>query len=73
MKWIVGYVDAYGCVHARVIGWDESIDSHRQIWPTVHHNKWRWIPDNPTHLNTYGEDLDEDAIDRIWRIIDTYC
>lgn len=72
IKWIIGYIDAYGKLHHRVIRNDDLIDSHNKIWPMVHHNKWRWTPSNSDHINTYGETLDDDSICRIWTIIDKY-
>ena len=72
IKWIIGYVDTYGKVHYKVIKINDDLDSHNHFWPTIHHNKWRWKPSSPTHLNTYLEKLDDDSIDRIWQIIDKY-
>jgi hypothetical protein len=72
LKWILGYVDSYGKVHYKVVGKDDSIDSHNQIWPGPKHGKWRWMPGNPSHLNTYGEELSFEDEDRIWKIIDKY-
>lgn len=72
IKWIVGYVDACGKVHYKVVRRNDSIDSHNTIWPGPKHGKWRWIPSDPNHLNTYSEELDGDAEDTIWRIIDRF-
>lgn len=72
LKWILGYVDSYGKVHYKVVGKDDSIDSHNQIWPGPKHGKWRWMPGNKSHLNTYGEELSFEDEDRIWKIIDKY-
>lgn len=72
IKWIVGYVDSYGKVHHKVVKFGDPMDSHNKLWPSIHHNKWRWVPTNPNHLNTYGETLDDDSIDKIWQIIDWY-
>ena len=72
IKWIVGYVDAYGKVHYKVVRRNDSIDSHNAIWPGPKHGKWRWVPSDPNHLNTYSEELDGDDEDAIWRIIDRF-
>lgn len=72
IKWIVGIVDNYGRVHHKVVKQDDPLDSHFHLWPTVHHGKWRWMPSRPNALNTYGEPIDDDAVDSIWQIIDQY-
>jgi hypothetical protein len=30
------------------------------------------MPSKPTQINTYNEQVDEDAIDAIWQLIDRY-
>lgn len=72
IKWIVGYVDSYGKIHYKVIYKNDVLDSHNQIWPGPKHGKWRWMPSNPNHINTYGEEIDFDVEDKIWSIIDNY-
>lgn len=72
IKWILGYVDGYGKIHYKVVKKNDTIDSHNQIWPGPKHGKWRWIASDPKHLNTYGEDLNDDVEDKIWRIIDKH-
>jgi hypothetical protein len=72
IKWIVGIVDNYGKIHHKVVQLNDPIDSHNQIWPLAHHGKWRWMPSKPTQINTYNEQVDEDAIDAIWQLIDRY-
>lgn len=65
IKWIVGYIDNYGAIHHKVVKIGDSVDSHNQIWPGPKQVKWRWMPDKPHHLNTYGNDLcfeDEDMV-----------
>ena len=70
IKWIVGYVDSHGAVHYKKVNVGDLIDSHNQIWPGPKQTKWRWIPSFPKHLNTYGNKLDIEDEDRIWKIID---
>ena len=72
LKWIVGYIDNYGAVHHKAVKIGDSVDSHNQIWPGPRQQKWRWVPSDPHHINTYGNDLDVDDEDKIWRIIDRY-
>ena len=78
IKWIIGYVDAYGKVHHYVereetsssINKKETIQ-HSSVWPTTHHKRWRWNPKMPKHINL-DSGIDEEEIDRIWQIIDKY-
>ena len=70
IKWIVGYVDEYGKINFKVVKMNDKIDNHNQIWPGPKHGKWRWDPTNSNHLNSYGEPLDFDDEERIWKIID---
>ena len=70
IKWIVGYVDSYGAIHHATVNFEDSIDSHNQIWPGPKQRKWRWIPETPNHLNTYGEELDPEEEDKVWQLID---
>ena len=69
IKWIIGYIDAYGAIHYRVVKHGDSLHSHSQIWPGPKHNKWRWLPTEPRHLNTYNEDLPSDGEDAVWALI----
>lgn len=73
IKWIVGYVDSYGKIHHTVVHRGDNVDSHRQLYPSIHHNKWRWVPEFPKHLNTYNHELDEEVIYNIWNIIEKCC
>jgi hypothetical protein len=70
IKWILGYVDNYGCIHFKVVKHNDRLDSHNAIWPGPRQNKWRWVPEKSKHLNTYSEPLDFEAEDKIWEIID---
>lgn len=72
VKWIVGYVDGYGCVHHKIVLEGDLVDSHNKIWPFVSCGKWRWMPSRPKELNTYGIDLEYEDCYRIWQVIDTY-
>lgn len=70
IRWIVGYVDSYGKVYHKVVKFGDSMDTHEKMWPTIHYNKWRWVPTNSKHINTYGIAINADSVDRIWQIID---
>jgi hypothetical protein len=72
IKWIVGYVDNYGHVHYKVVYRNDPKDSHELLWNSPKIGKWRWLPSDPNHLNTYGNDLDFETEDSIWRIVDKY-
>lgn len=72
IKWILGYIDSYDKVHFKVVLSGDPVNSHNQIWPGPKQRKWRWIPTAAWDLNTYGDELDPEAEDRIWRIIDKY-
>ena len=72
IKWILGYVDNYGKVHYKVVYNGDNVDTHNQLWPLIHHNKWRWMPEKPKHINTYNEPIDDESLYKIWDIIDVY-
>ena len=72
IKWIVGYIDSRGAIHHTAVKMNDSVDSHRKLWPTIHHGKWRWLPTCPRDINSYGETLDDESLDRIWEIINKY-
>jgi hypothetical protein len=68
IKWIVGYIDSYGAIHYKVVKHGDTLDTHLGIWG-VRQRKWRWMPDSPNHINTYGDELELDLEDSIWDII----
>lgn len=73
VKWIVGYVDGYGKVHHKIVNQGDERDTHTQIWGYVaRQHKWRWQPEKPLHINTYGEDMDDEYIFKIYDIIYKY-
>lgn len=70
IKWIVGYIDGYDAIHYKVVKIGDTVDSHNQIWPgQTKQTKWRWMPDKPYHLNTYGIDLCPEDEDKVWNLI----
>jgi hypothetical protein len=70
IKWIVGYIDGYDAIHYKVVKIGDTVDSHNQIWPgRTKQTKWRWMPDKPYHLNTYGIDLCPEDEDKVWNLI----
>ena len=69
IKWILGYIDSCGAIHHKMVKIGDTVDSHNQIWVGLKHSKWRWMPDKPYHLNTYGIDLEPDDEDRVWNLI----
>jgi len=68
IKLIVGYIDSYDSIHHKVVKKGDDIDTHLSIWG-VRQRKWRWMPDLPNHINTYGDELDPDLEDSIWNLI----
>ena len=72
IKWILGYIDNYGKVHYKVVKKQDTVDNHNGLWPGPKQRKWRWLPEKPNHINAYGDELDVEAQDVIWRIIDRY-
>lgn len=72
IKWIVGYVDSYGAIHHKVVYVNDTMDSHNQIWTGPKHTKWRWMPNKPYHLNTYGEELCPEDEDAVWNLIEKF-
>lgn len=74
IKWIIGFFDSYGHNHYKIIYNGDEKDSHNSIWPgkISAHGKWRWIPSDPSNLNTYNEDLSEEEIDSIWNLVDSF-
>lgn len=75
IRWIIGYIDNHGAVHHRVVYTGDALDSHLQIWPCKisSHGKFRWDPRKPFDINTYGEQIDDDHLFRIYDIIDQYA
>lgn len=70
IRWVIGYIDYHGSVHHHVVYHGDAQDSHNHIWASAQHGKWRWIPEDPRHINSYGEILGPEDEDKIWRIID---
>ena len=64
IRWIIGYVDSHGAVHSHVVYHGDTIDSHLQRWPgkVSAHGKWRWDPNRPGTINTYGEDISDEEL-----------
>lgn len=72
IKWIIGYCDAYGKIHYRVVYNDDLNQTHTSVWPSkvAAHGKWRWRPEKEFTIDTYGEDIDDDIAYGIWDIIE---
>lgn len=75
IKWIIGYIDWQGTVFAHVVREGDKIDSHGQVWPNkmAAHGKWRWRPTCPYTLDTYGENIDDDEMYRIFHRVERLC
>jgi hypothetical protein len=67
IKWIIGYIDWQGAIFAHVVREGDIKQSHGDFWPVkiASHGKWRWDPEKPYSLNTYGEDIDDEDMYRI--------
>jgi len=67
IKWIIGYAEHNGAIFAHVVRVGDRMQSHLDVWPgkVAAHGKWRWDPNKPFALNTYGEDIDDDDMYRV--------
>jgi hypothetical protein len=74
LKWVIGYIDCYDTIHHRVIYENDEIQTHADAWPgkVAAHGKWRWMPSTPSDINTYGEDVDDINIMKIFDITESY-
>lgn len=73
IKWIIGYVDSNGAIFAYVVREGDRKQSHGDLWSSkiAAHGKWRWDPNKPYSINTYGEDINDDDMYRIMDRIET--
>lgn len=72
IKYIIGYVDFYESIMLHVVYHGDIIDSHNQVWPNkvAAYGKWSWDAKYPSKINTYGEEISDDAFFVIYAAID---
>jgi hypothetical protein len=75
LRWVIGYIDCFGAVHHHAVYQGDLNDSHLSVWPgkISSHGKFRWKPDKPYDIHTYGEPIDDDALYAIYDIVERYA
>ncbi len=64
---ILGVIDNYGAIHSRYtpFGDPDYRLMHGDIWPGVHHKRWRWTHDAGLRLSCVGETLEMGEADDV--------
>ena len=65
--WVLGYVDAYGAIHSKLIRIGQGLCMHGHFWPGVTHKLWRFNPNGWSFEPTRQceTQMDEEDTDRV--------
>src|SRR4051812_6725300 len=62
LHWAVGYIDAHGAVHGKLLFTEDSSESitHGELFPQVSYKTWRWSKSEGMMKTQTVVDLDDD-------------
>ncbi len=64
---IIGCIDGYGAIHCQFQPFELGRYPilHSDLWPGVHHKRWRWTHDTGIRLSCIGDSLEGDEADAV--------